>query len=163
MKARFEADGLLELLAHAFEQPTWHGANLREALSGVTLSQALWRPAPERHNIWELALHCAYWKHVVIRALKGFDNASGFLRQPDNFPALPEARQSAWETDLGLLEETHQTLLECVRSFDVARLDRPTEAGNSRTYAELIFGVANHDLYHAGQIRLLLTLQQGAA
>ena len=151
------------LLAHAFEQPTWHGANLREALAGVTLSQALWRPTLERHNIWELALHCAYWKHVVIRALGGFDNAEGFPRRPDNFPALPEATPSAWETDLGLLEATQQQLLEQVRAFDGVRLNEPAEAGESKTFAELLFGVAYHDVYHAGQIRLLLTLQQGAA
>jgi uncharacterized damage-inducible protein DinB len=159
LKARFETDELLELLAHAFEQPTWHGANLREALSGVTPSQALWRPAPERHNIWELALHCAYWKHVVIRALQGFDNAEGFPRQPDNFPALPEATLTAWETDLGLLEATQQQLLEQVRVFDGARLNETVGPGESKTVAELIFGVAYHDVYHAGQIRLLLALQ----
>lgn len=153
----------MELLAHAYDRPTWHGANLREALAGVSLGQALWRPAPERHNVWELALHCAYWKHVVVRRLSGFNDDEGFSRTPKDFPALPEATQSAWENDLGLLEATHQQLLEQVRAFDGARLNEVVGAGGSRTFTELIFGVAYHDTYHAGQIRLLLALQGAAA
>lgn len=162
MKARFETDGLLELLAHAYNQPTWHGRNLREALSGVTLAQALWRPAPERHNIWELALHCAYWKHVVIRRLEGLGDDGGFSRTPKDFPALPKATQAAWETDLSFLETTHQQLLGKVSAFDPARLSEPATDKENRTVAEIVFGVAYHDVYHAGQIRLLLALQ-GAA
>ncbi len=153
----------MQLLRHAYDHPTWHGANLREALPGVTLAQALWQPAPERHNIWELVLHCAYWKHVVIRALQGFANAEGFPRRPDNFPALPEATLTAWEADQVLLEATQHQLLEQIRAFDGARLNEVVGAGESKTFAELIFGVAYHDVYHAGQIRLLLTLQGAAA
>lgn len=150
----------MKLLRHAYDHPTWHGANLREALEGVSLKEALWRPAPERHNIWELVLHCAYWKHVTIRQLGGFDDDEGFPRSPKDFPALPEAMQAAWETDLSLLETTHQRLLTKVGAFVQARLSEP--ATDKRTVSEIIFGVAYHDIYHAGQIRLLLTLQQGA-
>jgi len=153
----------LELLRHAYDQPTWHGANLREALEGVSLEEALWRPAPERHNIWELLLHCAYWKHVVIRRLGGFDDDEGFPRSPKDFPALPEATRAAWEADLGFLDRTHQQLLGKVSAFDAARLGDPATAKGNETVSEIIFGVAYHDIYHAGQIRLLLTLQQAAA
>ena len=159
LSAPFGTDQLVRLLEHAYDYPTWHGSNLREALADVELSQALWQSSPERHNIWELVLHCAFWKHVVIRRLEGFNDDGGFSRTPKDFPALPEATQSAWENDLGLLEATHRQLMEQVRAFHGARLNELIGAGESRTFAELIFGVANHDIYHAGQIRLLLRLQ----
>lgn len=152
----------MELLRHAYDQPAWHGPNLRESLSDVTLSQALWRPAPERHTIWELVLHCAYWKHVVIRRLEGFGDDSGFSRPPADFPALLEATAAAWASDLDLLENTHQQLLTRVGELDTPRLAEPATDKEDRTLAEIIFGVAHHDVYHAGQIRLLLALQ-GAA
>lgn len=163
LSAPFHPSGLLELLKHAYDQPSWHGANLREALEGVSLEEALWRPALERHNIWELVLHCAYWKHVVIRRLGGFGDDEGFPRSPKDFPALPEATRAAWEADLGFLDDTHRQLLAAVGEVDDARLDDLIADSETRTVAETIFGVANHDIYHAGQIRLLLTLQQGAA
>jgi hypothetical protein len=55
---------LLGGLAEAFHKKSWHGPNLRNALRGVTVKQAVWRPGVDRHNIWELAVHAAYWKYV---------------------------------------------------------------------------------------------------
>ncbi len=106
-------------------------------------------------------LHCAFWKHVVIRWLEGHNDEEGFSRQPKDFPALPDAAEENWVMDLALLERTHRALLERVAAFDEARLSERTEAGQ-RAFAELIFGVANHDLYHAGQIRLLQVLRLDA-
>ena len=62
-------DLLLEILDQAFDRKGWHGTTLRGALRGMTAEAALWRPAPGRHNIWELAVHAAYWKYVVRRRL----------------------------------------------------------------------------------------------
>src|SRR5690606_6403725 len=62
---------LLHLLAEAFDQKAWHGPNLRGLLRGVTAERAAFRLHPDRHNIWELVLHCAYWKYAVRRLLTG--------------------------------------------------------------------------------------------
>lgn len=158
MTTPFSTHYLLKLLNQAYNQPTWHGPNLAEALEEVGFEQALWRPASDAHNIWELVLHCAFWKHVVIRRLEGFNNEEGFSRQPNDFPVLPEAAMSAWQNDLKLLEDTHQKLLDDVVAFSEARLGEPIDVDNPRTFNELIFGVANHDIYHAGQIQLLKRL-----
>jgi hypothetical protein len=53
---------LLEIMDQAFDRKGWHGTTLRGALRGVTPAQALWRPGPDRHNVWELTVHAAYWK-----------------------------------------------------------------------------------------------------
>src|SRR5208337_1993659 len=53
---------LLRMLAEGFARSAWHGPNLRQSLKGVRAKHAAWRPAHGRHNIWELALHAAYWK-----------------------------------------------------------------------------------------------------
>jgi DinB superfamily len=62
---------LLRLLEEAFQKQAWHGPNLKGSLRGLTAEQAAWRPDPTRHNIWELAVHCAYWKYAVRRKLTG--------------------------------------------------------------------------------------------
>src|SRR2546427_3983990 len=62
---------ILTLLDEAYEKRTWHGPNLRQSLRGVSAREAAWRPAPGRHNIWELAVHAAYWKYAVRRRLIG--------------------------------------------------------------------------------------------
>ena len=62
---------LLAIFDEAFDRKTWHGPNLWQSLKGVTAKQAAWRPAPNRHNIWEETLHAAYWKYAVRRRLQG--------------------------------------------------------------------------------------------
>ena len=66
---------LLGLIDEAFDKRAWHGTNLRGALRGIDARQASWRPGPGRHNIWELALHAAYWKYAVRRRLTGEQHA----------------------------------------------------------------------------------------
>jgi len=62
---------ILALIDEAFDKTSWHGPNLRGSIRGVDAGLAAWRPAPGRHNIWELTLHAAYWKYAVRRRLTG--------------------------------------------------------------------------------------------
>jgi len=148
---------LLEILDQAFARRGWHGTTLRGALRGVTPEMALWRPGAKRHNIWELAIHAAYWKYAVRRRLAGASTGS-FERKPSNWPAIPQpADVVAWRRDIRLLEEEHQQLREVVARLSPADLDRRSPKG-VWTNAEEIHGVAAHDLYHTGQIQLLKRL-----
>jgi hypothetical protein len=116
---------------------------------------AAWRPAGDRHSIWELALHCAYWEYAVTRRLAGGKRGS-FPRKPSNFPgAPPKPGPARWKEDLALLDETHRRLVGAVRSV----LPSANEASASgRRVRRLIRGIACHNVYHAGQIRLLIRL-----
>lgn len=147
----------LTLLDQAYDQPTWHGSNLRSALRGVGVMQTLWRPQPERRCIWEFALHCAYWKYLASRALCGERDRGSFPRKPANFPAIPQMPTAkAWKEDLVLLHQAH---LELRRAVGALRPQDLKQKSGRWTLAEHAFGVANHDLYHAGQIRLLRRMQ----
>ena len=48
---------LLDLVDEAFDRKAWHGTTLLGSIRGVSVDAAAWRPAPRRHNIWELTLH----------------------------------------------------------------------------------------------------------
>ncbi|HVN76040.1 MAG TPA: DinB family protein [Thermoanaerobaculaceae bacterium] len=147
---------LTDLLDEGFDAPAWHGPNLRGALKGLTASQAARRPAPGRHCIWEIALHCAYWKYAVRRRLTGEGARGSFPRRPSNWPRLPERPDTAaWRADLALLDESHRLLRAAVASFPARRLG---ERHGRSTAGRLIYGIAAHDLYHAGQVRLLIKL-----
>ncbi len=148
---------LLTLLDQAFDTKSWHGTNLRGSLRGIGASQASWRPAPERHNIWELTLHAAYWKYVVRRRLLE-EKRGSFPHQGSDWFPRPDGRDEAdWKADVALLAETHRGLRRAVAALRLADLDaRP--GGSKVSNLQLITGVAAHDLYHAGQIQLLKRL-----
>lgn len=146
-------DLLMELLEEGYWKKAWHGPNLRQALKGVTAKQAAWRPATGRHNIWEETLHAAYWKYDVRRILEGGKRGS-FALKGSNFFGRPEkgcATEAAWKADKEILESEHARLREVVRTT--------LKRGSGEKVARLIYGVAFHDIYHAGQIRLLRRLQ----
>ena len=151
---------LLRHLDQAYSQATWHGPNLRGSLRGVGPREAGWRPRDHRHTIWEYTLHCAYWKWLTDQRLRGIPpRQQRFSRQPANFPAAPaQPTLRAWKEDLLLLDEAHQQLRQTLSNFDSSLLNQP--ATSRWTYEDLLRGIANHDLYHAGQIRLLRRLYE---
>ena len=148
---------LLEVFDQAFDHAAWHGTPLAGSLRGVTWREALKRPRAGRHSIWEVALHTAYWKFAVRRRLTR-DTTSDFPRAPANFPATPRRPSaSLWKRDIALLKHEHRQLREVIRAFPEHRLG--ARAWKSRwTNQETIYGIASHDLYHAGQIQLIKAL-----
>jgi hypothetical protein len=147
---------LLQSLDEAFDRKSWHGPNLYGSLRGVKASEASWRAAPGRHNIWELTLHAAYWKYVVRRRLTR-EKRGGFKLAGSNFFERPiEASERAWKSDVEILKEEHRRLRQAVVEFKEADPKKWPAARH------LIRGAAAHDLYHAGQIRLLHRMAGGA-
>jgi hypothetical protein len=150
---------LLAQLDEAFDRRSWHGTNLRGSLRGMSAAQAARRPAPGRHNAWEIALHAAYWKYVVWRRLTG-EKRGSFARPGSNwFPGPEPPTEAAWRRDLLLLARCHRDLraaFAALRDRDLGR--RP--AGGQETIGRLVRGAAAHDLYHAGQIQLLKRLSR---
>ena len=143
---------LLLMLQQGWGPRAWHGTALKGAVRGVTASQALWRPAPGRHNIWELVLHMAYWKYAVARRISGVARGS-FPREGSNWIPVTDSSERAWKADITLLQRQHAFLVAAVKKLPASRLD--SKEGSKWTHAEQIAGAAAHDLYHTGQIQLI--------
>lgn len=150
---------LVQQLEEAYHTRSWHGTNLRGSLRGLSMEQRCWRPSPKRHNIWEVAVHCAYWKYIVRRRLTGEKHGS-FPLKGSNFFKRPEIRSdAAWNADLRLLDEMHELLLDQVKILSADDLLKCPN-GSQFTNLQTISGIAMHDVYHAGQIQLLKRLQR---
>lgn len=137
----------------------WHGGpSPVTALRGVGAEEAHWRPSPRRKNIWAIALHIAYWKYTVRRHLEP-SPILRFPRSPSNWPAPPTtADPAAWRSDLALLKEQHERLVEAVARVPATALGRIPPEGRRWTYGQLLLGIAAHDAYHTGQIQLMKKL-----
>jgi DinB superfamily len=150
---------LLRVSDQAYDQKSWHGTTLRGSLRGVTAEEALWRPGRGRHNIWELALHAAYWKYTVRRRLAG-EGIGTFERKPSNWPEIPTPSDArAWKRDVAFLDAEHRKLRSVIADLTPAALRERSPKG-VWTNAEEIHGVAAHDLYHTGQIQLIKRLMK---
>lgn len=138
---------------------SWHGGpSPVTALRGVTAEQAAWRPGPRRKSIWALVLHIAYWKYTVRRHLE-HGPIPRFPRSPSNWPAPPaKAGDAAWRSDMALLRDEHERLVNAVTRVPLDALGRVPPEGRRWTYGQLLLGIAAHDAYHTGQIQLMKKL-----
>ena len=151
------SDSLLVLLDTSYNRASWHGVNLRGSLRRVSLEIAAWRPAPGAHNVWELMVHAAYWKYAAWLRLTGAKRGSFPLEGSDFFERPADATDTAWRADLRLLDAMHRDLRAAVAATPARALGRRLP-GSRVTRLRLITGVADHDVYHAGQIQLLKKL-----
>jgi len=153
---------LLQLLDEAYDKQAWHGPNLRGSLRGLEPAQSAWRPSAGRKNIWEIALHAAYWKYCARRRLTGEKRGSFPLKGSNWFDRSDPNDDQQWQADLALLEQMHRELRGAVAAFPPGKL--LVKIGKTKyTPLRLIQGVALHDVYHAGQIQTLKRLYQAAA
>jgi hypothetical protein len=145
---------ILALFDEGYEKKTWHGPNLKQAIKGVTAGQAAWRPGPGGHNIWEEALHAAYWKYAVRRRIEGGKRGSFALKGSNFFPRPEKGKlnEAAWGADKALLEREHQALRETIA--------KALQTPRASKLLPTMYGIALHDIYHAGQIRLLRRLME---
>ena len=145
---------LLSLFDRAYDRRSWHGPNLRGSLRGISAAEAAWRPIGGGHSVWEIAVHAAYWKYIVLRALTG-GKRGAFGRRGSNWFALPpDPSEADWKADLALLEATHRTLRGAIRRVDARTLERPIP-GKKTSRAELISVVAVSLKKKTGQIQLI--------
>ncbi len=155
---------LLVSIDQAYDRQSWHGTNLRGSLRGMTAEEAAWRPGPNRHNVWELVLHCAYWKYAARRQMLGEPKGtfpypgSDFFSRPDPESSVPH--EQAWLADLQVLAAMHKSLRAAIAGLSPEDLAGPARGRKGRKMFDIAVGAAAHDLYHAGQIQLLKRLRQ---
>ena len=144
-------------IEQGYNKLSWHGTNLCGSLRNLTLEQLCWRPDERRHNIWEIAVHAAYWNYTVRRKITGEKRGAFYLKGSNWFQRPVIGSLSAWKGDIAILQLAQETLVEAVAELSERKLFSIPKGSK---YSLLFFlqGVAAHDLYHAGQIQLLKRL-----
>jgi len=150
-----EAPHIAEQLRRAFEGDAWHGPAVLELLEDVDAATAAAKPIPNVHSIWELLLHTEVWDAAALRRL------AGEKCQPegvDNFPIVPKPTDAAWRKAVTQAKRTHDLLVKTVAALPESRL-RDQVPGKDYDFYFMLHGIAQHELYHAGQITILKKAQ----
>lgn len=157
MKSSPELNLLIKLIEESYERKAWHGPNLRGSIRGLSAKEALRKPGPKRHSIWEIVIHCAYWKYVVRRRILGEKKGSFYLKGSNFFPVPDPANEAAWRQTVEMLGICHETMLEAIGDLKPSDL-RKTPRGSRVPTDAILRGIGSHDVYHAGQIQLIKRL-----
>jgi uncharacterized damage-inducible protein DinB len=150
-----EGSRIADQLHRAFYGSAWHGPAVLELLEDVDAAAAAAKPLKDVHSIWELLLHIEAWARAAMVRL------GGKKCQPqgaDNFPPVIRATQSAWRKAVAGAKRTHDSLVRTVAGVAEPRL-RERVPGKRYDFYHMLHGIAQHELYHAGQIAILKKAQ----
>ena len=146
-----EASGIADQLRRAFYGSAWHGPAVLELLAGMDAATAAARPVADAHSIWELLLHIEAWDGAGLKRLAG---KKAQLKGKQNFPDVPEPTEKAWRESVAAAKRTHDELVKTVAGLSEKRL-RDQVPGKRYDFYHMLHGIAQHELYHAGQIAIL--------
>jgi uncharacterized damage-inducible protein DinB len=153
-----EVDRLRRVLEATLEGDPWYGSAVTRILEGVGASEAVARPIPAAHTIWELVAHMTAWVNETNRRLRGGRHG---VPEEGDWPALTSTSGAAWQSARTALAQAHASLAATLTAMDDADLAKPVAggqvdaAGQTVSLYDTIAGLLQHDAYHAGQIALL--------
>jgi uncharacterized damage-inducible protein DinB len=151
-----EGARIADQLRRAFYGSAWHGPALLELLEDVDAATAAANPLANVHSIWELVLHIAVWDDAALRRLDGKKWQPTGLK---NFPRVTKPTDAAWRKAVAATKRTHDTLVKTVERLSDARLgDRVP--GKRYDFYHMLHGIAQHELYHAGQVAILKKMRE---
>lgn len=149
-----EINRIIGQLNAGFKGVAWHGPSVLEVLKGVTAEQAArWRIG-DSHTCWEIVLHIVCWKDAARRRLLG---ERYIPTDEENFPSVIDTSDAAWKKALATLRKSHNQLVKVAEGLSDRRLDKPFPTQRATPY-QILHGVVQHDIYHAGQIALIKKL-----
>ncbi len=147
------------LIAHfdsVFEGPNGDYPAVLEALAGLTVTQAAWKPASNHNSIWQIVDHLAASKAWQIEMLEKGQAAPPVWTEP-------AGDESDWQAALARLKDEHARLKVALGQVPEEGLLTVPVPEWIRTLLELLLSSAAHEAHHAGQIDYLRGLQTGAA
>jgi uncharacterized damage-inducible protein DinB len=139
-------------IRRSYEGPAWHGPSVRDVLADVTAAAAAAHPIAGVHSIWELVLHIEAWMKEATSSLRGGTYVS--LEGDQDWPPHGDATDAQWTAALASLESTHRDLNAAVSELTEDSLCEKVPGKDFSLYG-LLHGVAQHNIYHAGQIAVL--------
>lgn len=133
----------------------WYGDSLLQKLEPIGPEEAFTEVLPGTHTIAQITAHILTWRRVLSEYLKGnaayYDN----IGPEQDWPANTALQAKGWKTILAELADNQRELASLLAPCSDELLDRVYT--KTYTYRFLIEGIIQHDVYHTGQIGLLIS------
>jgi uncharacterized damage-inducible protein DinB len=139
-----------------YDGKPWYGDNVIKYLSGVSAKTAASRPEKLSHSIAEIVCHMTAWRYFVIEKIKG--NAAYEVWDTElNWRKITALDEIEWQTIKDDLLKSQAQLLAQIEQMPELMLSAPV-AGRKYNFRLMLLGIAQHDIYHLGQISMIKKL-----
>ncbi len=126
-------------------------ASLIKQIEGLTMEQALYKPNPGRHGIWQIVRHIAYWKHWSLTYLNEDIKLNA---KADNWSPMPDVQtDETWNDEIQRLRKLNNDCIAAAEKLGDELMNSSEE--KILFFRQLLY----HDCYHTGQIGFLRAMQ----
>lgn len=160
MKNNQVVNHIIEQLQEIQDGKLWMGSTFKKKLDSISAEEAFIRPLPNLHSVAELIAHLTAWKKDALLKIK---NGKGILTDgdEDNWPSNKTLKDMGWENLMEEYKRSHLDLIDMLRNKEDSFLEETYEDQdfkNTFHYSFAIDGILHHDLYHLGQIGIVIKL-----
>lgn len=151
---------IIQQLQEIHNGKLWMGDTLQKKLNSITSDEAFIRPLPNLHSPAELIAHLTAWRKDAILKIK---EGKGQLldSSPMNWMPNAELRAMGWKQVIQEYEKSLNGLIDLLQSKSDSFLEEQYEDQDYKgiySYSFLINGILHHDLYHLGQLGIIIKL-----
>ena len=138
------------------EGDLWINEHFRKKLESVSNLTVFKSPLPGYNSVAQILAHLTVWRLSNYSILQG-GKRTLTMESPENWPSNDQLRKKGWTTLVKEFYESQDMLIDFLKSKDDSFLTQAA-AGTGKPYEYYIRGLIHHDMYHLGQIGLVIKL-----
>jgi hypothetical protein len=160
LKNNLIIDYIIQQLLEVQHGKLWMGDTFDKKISSITEKEAFTRPLPNLHSPAELISHLTAWRKDTL--LKIRDGKGQLTDNSDhNWPGNDELKKIGWSQIIQNYRDSLIELVGLLRDKEDSFLDELYEDQDYKgkyAYSFVINGLLHHDLYHLGQLGIVIKL-----
>jgi uncharacterized damage-inducible protein DinB len=151
---------LIQQLREIYNGKLWMGDTFQKKIHSITGDEAFTRPLPNLHSPAELISHLTAWRKDAISKIQ---EGKGQLldTSPSNWMPNSELMKIGWRQLIQEYEESLLAIIDLLQNKSDTFLEEKYEDQDYQgvyNYSFLVNGILHHDLYHLGQLGIVIKL-----
>jgi len=138
----------------------WMGQNFTEKFSQITEDEVFLRPKDSVHSVVQIIAHLTAWKKDALLKIR---DGKGLLidTNNENWPENGTLKVLGWHRVKTEFQEVQKELVSTLSRLDdqfLAKKYYDQDYKKECSFVYLLEGLIHHDLYHLGQIGLVISM-----
>lgn len=157
-------DDYIKQLREIQNERLWMGQNFSQKLSGISEEEAFTTPHNQLHSIAELIAHLTVWRTETLEKLK--TGAGNLTDDMDiNWRSNAVLKKYGWDTIWNDYQKSGEALTNYLETKTDSFLEETyydPDFKGTYPYRFVVQGMIHHDIYHLGQIGLVIKFMKKA-
>ncbi|MBU0935420.1 MAG: DinB family protein [Spirochaetes bacterium] len=140
-----------DLIDREFNGRSWNGPSLMATLEKLDASTAASQATWEGYSAWEIAIHCACCKFIILDDL-GITMPEWPYGREHLFGQPEDSSEATWQRDKQLFTLVHERCMQAIKALSPEQLAAEMPSWKA-PWVEIITWLTTHDAFHGAQIR----------